>query len=95
MSRRSKTASASPDLVVEVISPDSRGLDTQTKFDDYEAAGIGEYWLIDLDESRMTFFRLESGCYAEAPDTPEHYESAVVPGPRLELAPIRAAFTAL
>ncbi|TWT44836.1 hypothetical protein RAS1_12540 [Phycisphaerae bacterium RAS1] len=43
----------------------------------------------------MTFFRLENGRYVEAPATPEHYESAIVPGLRLELAPIRAAFSAL
>ncbi len=35
------------DLVVEVISPESVYRDRSDKFDEYEAAGIREYWLID------------------------------------------------
>jgi|YNPMSStandDraft_1061717.scaffolds.fasta_scaffold10389_5 Uma2 family endonuclease len=36
-----------PDIVVEVISDDSVYRDRVTKFDEYEAAGVCEYWLID------------------------------------------------
>ena len=35
------------DLVVEVISPESVYRDRSDKFDEYEAAGIREYWLVD------------------------------------------------
>lgn len=84
-----------PDLVVEVISPESRGLDTRTKFADYERAGVREYWLIDPPNEEMRFYRLADGRFVEAPASESHYESAVVPGFRLELARIRAAFRML
>jgi Uma2 family endonuclease len=36
-----------PDLIVEVVSPDSQTRDRQTKFGEYERAGVPEYWLPD------------------------------------------------
>ena len=36
-------------LVVEVISPGSRRLDTMVKRDEYADAGIPHYWIVDLD----------------------------------------------
>jgi len=35
------------DIVVEIVSPESSNRDRGTKFDEYEAAGIPEYWLFD------------------------------------------------
>jgi Uma2 family endonuclease len=35
------------DLVVEIISPDSRARDRGEKFYEYEQGGVREYWLID------------------------------------------------
>ncbi|PJF48765.1 MAG: Uma2 family endonuclease [Chloroflexi bacterium] len=35
------------DLVIEVVSDDSVSRDRVEKFDEYEAAGIPEYWVID------------------------------------------------
>ena len=37
-------------LVVEVISPGSRRLDTMVKRDEYADAGIPHYWIVDLGE---------------------------------------------
>jgi Uma2 family endonuclease len=36
-----------PDLVVEVVSPDSRNRDRREKFSEYESAGVREYWIVD------------------------------------------------
>ena len=36
-----------PDLIVEVVSKDSAQRDREDKFDEYEAAGVREYWIID------------------------------------------------
>jgi Uma2 family endonuclease len=36
-----------PDLIVEVISADSQTRDRREKFNEYEAAGVLEYWLPD------------------------------------------------
>ena len=36
-----------PDLIIEIISPESTSRDYDEKFDEYQDAGIGEYWIID------------------------------------------------
>ncbi|GIV15968.1 MAG: hypothetical protein KatS3mg022_1403 [Armatimonadota bacterium] len=52
------------DLVVEVISPESRARDRGEKFYEYEAAGVREYWLIDPERKRAEFYQLdEDGAY--------------------------------
>jgi len=46
------------DLVVEIVSPESRLRDRGEKFAEYEAGGVREYWLIDPDEQRADFYVL-------------------------------------
>jgi Uma2 family endonuclease len=36
-----------PDLIVEVVSPDSEARDWREKYLEYEAGGVREYWVID------------------------------------------------
>ena len=36
-----------PDLVIEIISPESQSRDRRDKYIEYEKAGVGEYWIID------------------------------------------------
>jgi Uma2 family endonuclease len=36
-----------PDLIMEVVSPDSVGRDWRTKYQEYEQAGVREYWIVD------------------------------------------------
>lgn len=36
-------------IVVEVVSPSSKRMDTVVKHDDYADAGIPRYWIVDLD----------------------------------------------
>lgn len=36
-----------PDLIVEIVSPESQSRDRRTKFLEYEAGGVREYWLAD------------------------------------------------
>lgn len=42
------------DLMVEVISPDSVERDRITKYNDYEAAGVKEYWLIETPDGQFS-----------------------------------------
>src|SRR5699024_4908133 len=35
------------DLVVEIISPESAARDRSDKFDEYQRAGVREYWIVD------------------------------------------------
>lgn len=75
------------DLVVEIISPESRLRDRGEKFAEYEMGGVREYWLLDPDRREADFFRLDPrGRYrlVEA-DRQGWYESAAVPGFRLRV----------
>jgi Uma2 family endonuclease len=45
------------DLVIEVISPGSRGTDRGEKFYEYEQGGVPEYWLIDPDRRQVEFYQ--------------------------------------
>jgi Uma2 family endonuclease len=45
------------DLVIEIISPDSRTIDRVEKFREYEQGGVREYWLIDPERRRAEFYR--------------------------------------
>jgi Uma2 family endonuclease len=47
------------DVVVEVVSPDSRRRDRIDKVLDYEAEGVREYWLIDPARRQAELRRLE------------------------------------
>src|SRR6185312_5741056 len=42
-----------PDLAMEIVSPDSVERDWREKYDDYQAAGVREYWIIDLPRQRL------------------------------------------
>ena len=46
------------DLVVEVVSPESRSKDRGTKFYEYEQGGVREYWLIDPLRKQAEFYQL-------------------------------------
>lgn len=46
------------DLVIEVISPDSRAVDRGKKFYEYEEGGVPEFWLIDPQRKEAQFFLL-------------------------------------
>ena len=81
-----------PDLVVEVISPDSRNYDTRTKREDYQTAGVGEYWLIDPKKQALSFLVLREGTFQTAPAQGESYSATVLPGLKLDLARIRRMF---
>jgi Uma2 family endonuclease len=69
------------DLVVEIVSPESAARDRGEKFYEYEAGGVGEYWLIDPLRQRAEFYQLEEGRYTLVqPDAGGVYHSAVVRG---------------
>jgi Uma2 family endonuclease len=44
------------DLVIEIVSPESVVRDTQDKFEEYEAAGVKEYWIIDPKCRTVNFY---------------------------------------
>jgi Uma2 family endonuclease len=70
------------DLVVEIVSPESRLRDRGEKFAEYELGGVSEYWIIDPPLRRADFYRLDSqGRYRLVePDAEGTYRSSEIPG---------------
>jgi Uma2 family endonuclease len=79
-----------PDLIVEVLSESSRGLDLVTKRHDYERFGVGEYWVVDPESLEVRVWRRGAdGAMNEASVTGDQLESAILQGFVLKIAEIR------
>jgi len=53
-----------PDLVAEIVSPESGLIDRRRKFHLYERFGVSEYWIVDQDEQVVEVYRLgDDGSY--------------------------------
>jgi Uma2 family endonuclease len=70
------------DLVIEVMSLESRGRDRGDKFYEYEQGGVPEYWIIDPLRSRVEAYRLSgaNGYELIAPDAEGRVRSEVMDG---------------
>jgi Uma2 family endonuclease len=71
------------DIVVEIISPESRRRDRQTKYFEYERAGVREYWTHEPSTGDCEFFRLgENGRFykVELENDGTLFRSEVLPG---------------
>jgi Uma2 family endonuclease len=70
------------DLVVEIISRDSRARDRGEKFYEYEQGGVREYWLLDYLRRQAEFYQLgPDGIYHVVPVGADGiYRSAVLEG---------------
>lgn len=75
------------DLVVEVISADSRARDRVDKFYEYEQGGVREYWLVDPVSKQAEFYVLgDDGSYHAAPIGPGgEFHSVVLDGLHLKV----------
>jgi len=78
------------DLVIELISDESVDRDRRIKFEEYQAGGVREYWLIDprSGHERADFYQLDDdGRYQLIPADHEGvYHSRAVPGFRLRVS---------
>ena len=80
----------SPDLVVEVLSESTERYDRETKFQDYAAHGIAEYWIVDPQHETVEQYMHQNGEYALILKSGEgHLKSVAVDGFSI---PIRAIF---
>ncbi len=68
------------DLVIEVISTESRSRDRGEKFYEYEEGGVREYWLIDPQRKQAEFYQREDSGFYRAIPTADIYHSQVLPG---------------
>jgi Uma2 family endonuclease len=70
------------DLVIEVISTESRTRDRGEKFYEYEEGGVREYWLIDPQRKQAEFYQRDTNGYYQmiSADETGSYHSQVLPG---------------
>ncbi len=70
------------DLIIEVISPESIVRDTEDKFEEYEAAGVKEYWIINPNRRTAIFYGYDQNRkYKMLPISPDgNFESLVIKG---------------
>jgi Uma2 family endonuclease len=52
-----------PDFIVEVLSDSPAKTDRETKFEDYAAHGVNEYWIIDPEKEFIEQYFLQNGNY--------------------------------
>ncbi len=76
------------DICIEVVAPGSVVRDYGEKFEAYERAGVGEYWLLDPARREARFFRVsETGLYASAAlDSASCYRTPRLPALALDVA---------
>jgi Uma2 family endonuclease len=55
---RTNHAEGAPDLVMEIVSPESAARDWREKYLDYQKARVPEYWVIDRAAGRMEAYAL-------------------------------------
>ena len=60
-----KAVMGAPDLIVEIVSPNSASYDTIEKRDIYEKNGVKEYWLVFPQEKAVEVLTIEDGIYRE------------------------------
>src|SRR5205814_7560877 len=69
-----------PDLVMEVVSPESQNRDRRHKFTEYESAGVGEYWIVDPLAQQVDAFGRVADRLEAIPRAVDQIKSAIVPG---------------
>ena len=70
------------DLVVEIISPESEERDRVTKFLEYEAGGVPEYWLLDPARREAYFYQrsADERYHLQVPGPDGRYQTAALAG---------------
>lgn len=81
LDRKTRTALHGPaDICIEIVSQESTARDYGEKFEEYEAGGVKEYWILDTLRHVATFHRLdeETGRYVRLV-ADEDYETPLLP----------------
>lgn len=83
-----------PDLVVEVISPSTVKMDRIIKFNQYEKAGIKEYWIVEPDAKLVSVFVLQDNNRYGRPEIysdTDTVQVSIFDGLTIDLAPVFAS----
>ena len=74
-----------PDLCVEIISPSSSTIDRVDKFEQYRAAGVTHYWILDPLARLLEGFSLQDGQYVPSGEGRDREVIALPPFPALNI----------
>ena len=81
-----------PDLIVEVLSESTEARDRGVKFEDFQAHGVGEYWIVDPERQVVEQYLLRAGNYELTLKSGSgELKSEAIPGFQI---PVRAIFSA-
>ena len=69
-----------PDLIVEIVSADSRNRDRRDKYFAYEAGRVREYWIIDPLLETLDVYALRGRKFEEITAVDDRIYSRVLPG---------------
>jgi Uma2 family endonuclease len=58
-----KRCNGAPDMIIEILSPNSAKRDLIIKFNKYQQAGVREYWVVNPDNKIVSVHILENGKY--------------------------------
>ncbi len=61
--KKSQMQFPEPDFVVEVLSNSTEKYDRETKFQDYAAHGVQEYWIVDAEKEVIEQYFLQNDSY--------------------------------
>lgn len=78
----------SADICLEIVSQESIERDYGTKFQEYQAAGVREYWIIDPLRNDARFFQLvEENLYAPIPFNENNiYQTPLLPNLKINVS---------
>jgi Uma2 family endonuclease len=83
-----------PDLVIEILSPETANRDLKEKFLLYQKAGVKEYWVVHPTDRTVMAFTLGKGNAYGAPSTfipGDQAPVATLPGLRIDLSQLFAS----
>jgi Uma2 family endonuclease len=77
---RRTVVEGAPDLIIEIVSPDSQNRDRRDKYLEYAEAGVREYWLIDPVSQTLDAYALRGRKYLAIRPAEGHIGSKVLRG---------------
>jgi Uma2 family endonuclease len=84
-----RSINGAPDLVIEILSPSTAKYDRGYKFNQYQAAGVKEYWIVSPEEETVIVYTLEDGRYTAAAYKPgDKIALSALPGCEIDLGPV-------
>jgi Uma2 family endonuclease len=82
-----------PEIVIEVVSPGQEKRDYEEKREEYLAAGVREYWIIDPGSEKALFLRRTGDRWEDIPMAlAGTYEPAILPSLSLDLSEFQNAW---